>query len=242
MQLSDSNVASLTYLANPLYKQVLKQQTQLKNKISKSDIKFYRKRISSITKEMLKGDIPDNSYIQSIYESYVNGLIKYFKMIDTRDIIQEQYDSGTGEVEAGEVGANEVGANAGEVGANEVGANANEVDIDITNNNLKIAEDILCGDYESLNLKEVNVNDDLMRRYAGVATLDKFVIKQHNETKETRIIPVILDVNLKEPSLKKKGVKEKQPKKELGTGPKKNKVNKVNNKLNTIVEVPEDQV
>ena len=52
-----------------------------------------------------------------------------------------------------------------------------------------------------------------MRKYPSVATLDNFVIKQHNESKDTRIIPVILDIDLKEPSLKKKGIKKNTEKK-----------------------------
>ena len=81
MEPFDSKIASLTYLTNPLYQQVLKQQTQNTVHNNKSDIKFYRKRITALTKDMLKGDIPENSYIKTIYETYVNGLIKYFKMV-----------------------------------------------------------------------------------------------------------------------------------------------------------------
>ena len=166
MEPFDAKIASLTYLTNPHYQQVMKHQTQNTVHNNKSDIKFYRKRITALTKDMLKGDIPDNSYIKTIYESYVNGLIKYFKMVDTSDIIQQQY-------------ANEVGAN--EVGANEVGTST----------------------------KELTIDNTMMRKHTGISTLDNFVIKQHNDSKETRIIPLIIDVDLKEPSLKKKGVKEK---------------------------------
>ena len=81
MEPFDAKIASLTYLTNPHYQQVMKHQTQNTVHNNKSDIKFYRKRITALTKDMLKGDIPDNSYIKTIYESYVNGLIKYFKMV-----------------------------------------------------------------------------------------------------------------------------------------------------------------
>ena len=58
-----------------------------------------------------------------------------------------------------------------------------------------------------------NVNDIMMNKYPTKNTLDNFVIKQHNDSNETKIIPIILDVNLKEPSLKTKGVREKSKKK-----------------------------
>jgi len=197
MEPFDTKIASLTYLTNPLYQQIIKQQKELKIASNKSDIKFYRKRISSLTKDMLKGEIPGNEYIKSIYDTYVNGLIKYFKMVDTTDIIQKQY-----EVE----------------------------DVQKTEENIlfKEAESII----EDLStIKEVNIDnaDDLiMRKISGPSTLDNFVIKTQHENTNTRIIPVIIDVDLKEPSLKKKGVKDKVKK------------GKSNNKKNKLEDIPED--
>ena len=95
----------------------------------------------------------------------------------------EWYDVNANEINANEI---EAEANANEVGANEVGAN--EV---------------------GTSTKELTIDNTMMRKHTGISTLDNFVIKQHNESKETRIIPLIIDVDLKEPSLKKKGVKEK---------------------------------
>ena len=170
METFDTKLASLTYLTNPLYQQKIEKQKKDKDNVNKSDIKFYRKRISSLTKDMLKGDIPDNNFIKSVYETYVNGIIKYFKMIDTTDIIQEQY-----------------------------------INNDIVDN-VDIADEI-----KEVNM--TNVNDIMMNKYPTKNTLDNFVIKQHNDSNETKIIPIILDVNLKEPSLKTKGVREKSKKK-----------------------------
>ena len=178
MESFDTKIASLTYLTNPLYQQIIKQQKELKTASNKSDIKFYRKRISSLTKDMLKGEIPDNEYIKSIYDTYVNGLIKYFKMVDTTDIIQKQY-------------------------GDEVIKTAEE------NILFKQSECII---EELSNIKEVSIDktdDLLMRKISGPSTLDNFVIKTQHENTDTRIIPVIIDVDLKEPSLKKKGVKDK---------------------------------
>jgi len=167
----DTKIASLTYLTNPLYQQIIKQQKDIKAASNKSDIKFYRKRITSLTKDMLKGEIPNNEYIKSIYDTYVNGLIKYFKMVDTTDIIQKQYKE------------------------------KDEDSQKIENNESNINT-----------IKEVNIDkadDLLMRKISGPSTLDNFVIKTDNSNSNTRIIPVIIDVDLKEPSLKKKGVKDK---------------------------------
>jgi hypothetical protein len=184
MEPFDATLASLTYLTNPLYQQIIKQKKEIKASSNKSDIKFYRKRISSLTKDMLKGEIPDNDYIKHVYEAYVNGLIKYFKMLDTSDIIQKQYDDA-------------------DIIDSSIDANPDIIDSVIDANSM---DDIPL-------VKEVTVDEILMRKYPSVATLDNFVIKQHNESKDTRIIPVILDIDLKEPSLKKKGIKKNTEKK-----------------------------
>ena len=202
MEQFDTKLASLTYLTNPLYQQIIKQQKEIKSASNKSDIKFYRKRITSLTKDMLKGEIPDNSYIKSIYETYVSGLIKYFKMVDTSDIIQKQYN-------------NEVIQNTAEHVSKE-------------NIESNMEDDIST-------IKEVSIDkadDLLMRRISGPSTLDNFVIKVDNTNPDTRIIPVILDVDLKEPSLKKKGVKDKVKK----YTSKKDTYNKETSKLDVIDE------
>jgi len=207
MEPFDTKLASLTYLTNPLYQQIIKQQKEIKAASNKSDIKFYRKRISSLTKDMLKGEIPNNDYIKHVYDAYVNGLIKYFKMLDTTDIIQKQYD-------------NTLPASGDPVSSDLVSSDLVSSDLssgdpasahDLSAHDLS-AHDLLADDLIStadLMIKEVKMNDSLMRKYPGPTTLDNFVIKKKNDSKEVRIIPVILDIDLKEPSLKIKGVKEK---------------------------------
>ena len=83
--------ATLEYLTNPVYyNSVKKTSDKINNKINKEDIKFYRKRITSLTKEMLKGVFP-NEPLKKIYENYTSSIISHFKMVDTKDIIQQDY-------------------------------------------------------------------------------------------------------------------------------------------------------
>ena len=59
--------ATLEYLTNPVYyKSVKKTSDKINNKINKEDIKFYRKRITSLTKEMLKGVFPNEPLKKNI--------------------------------------------------------------------------------------------------------------------------------------------------------------------------------
>jgi len=201
MENYDTKIASLTYLTNPLYQQILKQQTQNTVKNNKSDIKFYRKRITALTKDMLKGEIPDNSYIKTIYETYVNGLIKYFKMVDTTDIIQQQYLNGASEAGTSEAGTSEAGtseAGTSEAGTSEAGTGTSEAGTSAGTSagtgasaDLDLLDDLLT----NANPKEINIDNAMMRKHIGVSTLDNFVIKQPNESNETRIIPLIIEVD-----------------------------------------------
>jgi hypothetical protein len=56
----------------------------------KEDILFYRKRILQTTKELLR-DNSINSNVDNSFYQYAQELIKYYKFIDKKDIIQEEY-------------------------------------------------------------------------------------------------------------------------------------------------------
>jgi hypothetical protein len=67
-----------------------------KSVVNKKDLKFYRKRIMSLTKEILYPE-EDTTHpkadpnITSIFQIYSKACIEYFKSLDTNDIIQEDY-------------------------------------------------------------------------------------------------------------------------------------------------------
>jgi hypothetical protein len=83
--------AILEYLTNPVYyNSVKKTNNKINNKNNKEDIRFYRKRIISLTKEMFKG-VFANETLKKIYENYTNSIISHFKIIDTKDILQDEY-------------------------------------------------------------------------------------------------------------------------------------------------------
>lgn len=82
------NKITLEYLLNPNML-IKKNQTLLDTNLGK-DIKFYRKRINQLTKDMIKGNYPNND-LKIIFENYTSQLIYYFKQQDTKDIYQEEY-------------------------------------------------------------------------------------------------------------------------------------------------------
>ena len=90
---SIEHTSILEYLTNPAYFSIInknnKSNTTLTN--NKEDVRFYRKRIIALTKDMLKGIIPSTG-LKEIHDDYVKSLITYFKIVDKTDIIQDQYD------------------------------------------------------------------------------------------------------------------------------------------------------
>jgi hypothetical protein len=61
---------------------------------NRKDKKFYRKRIFSLTKELLlTKDKPEFLFpdVEYAFDNYVNSCIQYFKTIDSNDIIQNEY-------------------------------------------------------------------------------------------------------------------------------------------------------
>jgi hypothetical protein len=64
------------------------------NTNNKKDKKFYKKRIYDLTKQLLSNEQPSTLFpdVRNTFDNYIKTCISYFKVIDTSDIIQEDYD------------------------------------------------------------------------------------------------------------------------------------------------------
>jgi len=62
-------------------------------KENKEEIKFYKKRIYNLFKEIITGNSPDDLLpdVKYAYNNFLNASISYFKTIDNNDIIQSEY-------------------------------------------------------------------------------------------------------------------------------------------------------
>ena len=89
MDISKNQKLDLLYLTNPniMHKY---SKTQEINSIDKDELKFYRKRILMLTKDYLRGNKESNT-LDNVFNSYANNVISYFKFIDKKEIIQEDY-------------------------------------------------------------------------------------------------------------------------------------------------------
>ncbi len=88
MDLSKNTQIDLLYLTNPNFK--VKYNKENEHIVDKEDIKFYRKRILQDTKQHLRGDVI-NEDIQNVFYRYANELIKHYKFIDKKELIQKEY-------------------------------------------------------------------------------------------------------------------------------------------------------
>lgn len=151
-----------------------------KSVVNKKDLKFYRKRIMSLTKEILYPE-EDTTHpkadpnITSIFQIYSKACIEYFKSLDTNDIIQEDYAS----LEAGAAAA------------------AAATTTEIRAENMKTQEDI-----DKQFLRSIKVTEP--------TTLDKFVRRNPAVEKPEPILPKQKDINLRDPVLKNKGIRKKK--------------------------------
>ena len=142
------NQITLQYLFNPN----LIVNTEIDTSALQKDIKFYRKRINQITKDMSKGTFSDNN-LKNIFHNYVSEIIHYFKQQDLREIYQREYS-------------------------------------DLSFNNENVDENV----------------DELLTIPSNPITLNNFV-KKININSGPEIIPIKKDINIKDPILRKKGLK-----------------------------------
>jgi hypothetical protein len=156
--------------------------TKKKSVVNKKDQKFYRRRILSLTKELLypeeTAEKPTTATkttsttsrdpnIVGLFQIYSKACIEYFKTLDKNDIIQEDYSTLT--LETAEMSAEDIKTQA-------------EID--------------------QLFMRSIHVKEP--------TTLDKFVKRSTTTPKEDPILPKQKDINLRDPALKNKGICKKK--------------------------------
>jgi hypothetical protein len=89
------NQTTLDYLINTKqYK--IHLTNEMNKKINRKDKKFYRRRILSLTKDLLykeESEIVVSPDIKYAFDNLVKTCIHYFKILDRNDIIQEDYNN-----------------------------------------------------------------------------------------------------------------------------------------------------
>ena len=84
------NCNDIEYLINPI---MLDKLNKIKKNNTNKDVSFYKKRILHLIKNLLndKEENINNMLLES-YENFINNAIYHFKMVDTKDILQKEYE------------------------------------------------------------------------------------------------------------------------------------------------------
>lgn len=102
MESGNTDGVTLEYLLNPVYHtgvfQSKYKQEAKDDPVSNEDIKFYRKRITALSRDIMRGNVA-NKIVQEAHDEYVKAAIQYFKVKDKTEILQKEHESGQANVE-----------------------------------------------------------------------------------------------------------------------------------------------
>jgi hypothetical protein len=176
---NSTNKFTLEYLTNPLYKKDdLKKNTKTNDFVlNKEQCSFYRKRIISITKDMLKGEYP-SQLLEKIHKEYIQSLINHFKRVDEIEIIQKEYSD----------------LNLKDVSASGAVAYAFE------------AVDKSIIDKSIIDLSNIQLNNEIMMKRNKPVSIDNFITKKVIKIKKDIPIPQKKILNVNTPAHKIKGI------------------------------------
>ena len=150
----------------------------LKQKVSEKDMNFYRKRILSITNDLLlkKQDqyLPLN--INESFTIYITLLIDHFKLIDKNDLIQESLNILT---------------------------NNDNISPNFEENKLQLHRDEKQQPLSDIKLINKLKNEKGKKHNKN---LDDFVVKVVKNEKELLILPQTIEINIDDPKLQDKGI------------------------------------
>lgn len=191
ISLNSVDDATIEYMVNVAqYEKYLRKNNIDYDTGFKRDLKFYRKRIISITKDLFKNEMKDvDVTLNGAFNMYMKACISYLKFEDQSDTIQKCYVC--------------MGIIAGEQTAQQQQEQQQNC---ICNNSL-----------DALNAFELNKANELCFKPKEVKklTLDTYVIKKSSsQKKESVVFPQQFKFNPKDPSFKYKGLKKQKNKKD----------------------------
>lgn len=190
-KLNNLNHITLEYFSNiGLYNKII-SKNGIEHHISKSDKKFYKKRIINETKKMLKDEFQSDIVID-IFNRYIFSLINHFKMVDTNELLQKEFLDGSN---------NDLIYPYADISSNLYNKyiSMDQTDIEEDNdNNIDISVVSNCNPNELL----------FKQKDCKILTMDDFITKKSKQ-KEKVNYPLMKNINLREPDLKMKGIQKK---------------------------------
>ena len=159
-------------------KHVMKQREK---QINKEEFLFYRKRIFNLFKELISNNSPEDLSpdVKYAYDTFIKSTIHYFKIVDNNDLLQEEYK----DVEFPAYICD------------------NDNNNDNATNNDNYNSDVSGNFMEANKIMMRSVKMDL-------PTLDKYVKRSTNKKPNHIILPKSREVDIMNPELKNKGIKQ----------------------------------
>jgi hypothetical protein len=181
---------TLAYMVNTTqYEKYLKKNNMDYDSGFKRDIRFYRKRIISLTKDLFKEQIENDknqNVLVGAFNMYMRACISYLKFSDQSETIQKCYVC--------------------------LGLDITDADDDNQNqNNENINQKCICKNKNENDLFELNKANDLCFKPKEVKkiTLDNYIIRKNVKRSEPIIYPQQFTFNPRDPAFKHKGLKPK---------------------------------
>ena len=189
---NEADNATLNFFTNPMYLGMINKKMKATTTDNKKKAKFYRKRIQSLFKDLIKEEESPTQELKELYDRFVNSAIHYFEMVDKKDIIQGQHTIENNAIENHAIENNAI---------EEDSVNA-------------IEEDSVNAIEEDSTIDQAN--NRMMKKNIQFANLDNYIITKHDPSSaDVRIIPLKIEIDLKNPELKTKGIKPKKYKKSI---------------------------
>jgi hypothetical protein len=205
LQPSNIDLITLECLVNPdVYEKFINKTIGTSDRalVSKTERKFYRKRILNATKQMLKNDFNGiNEHVKEGFIHYMMTLITYFKYLDTHEILQNDYK---------------------DMSASNLHANENNANIDNIDDDFGLDDD---DDNEEISINKTNEMLYNAPQHNKKITLDNFVITKKQKTNQAKFYPHKKEVDLTNPELKNKGLKNEKKIKKDKNDKKENTIN-----------------
>jgi hypothetical protein len=183
----------------PQYERYLRaKEADLTGKYEKAK-RFYKKRITEMTRDLLKGDTVNDIFVLQAFEAYAKACITHFRNKDKNDTLQEEYVAecvAVGYLPPIDEDVNDDGDN--DDGDNDADNNDNANNANTMNDSSKKKLEILMS-FDK-------------HKSAHVPTLDTYVIKTTptSTIKNNVPIPQQREINLDDPKFKTKDLKPKK--------------------------------
>jgi len=190
------NQVTLDCLLNKQQYEKYINKTRSKN-VDKKDKKFYKKRILNLTKDFLSSEddlqnmLPEVKYA---FDNYVKACIHSFKVLDSNDIIQKEYE------------------NINKIESENENLEEKKEDIEVSERNEVKENEEQEQEQEVNEILEKESKSFFTRSTVKIInpSLDNFIKLKTPQLKEDVFLPKQKDINLNETSFKNKGIAKKK--------------------------------